>query len=422
MASSTKPCDPWVTTDDLCCDCEADGIDPDQLDRAIWTATRIAWALSGRQFGVCRATIRPCRDNCCNGSLGGGFSWPWASFWTLPSIPVRSGGAWTNCWGGADCGGCNDCCSVRCEIDLPKGPACGIEQIRLDGEILPDTAYRIDDWRHLVALERPVAVSGGFVVDGNVARLGQLEMTGWDFVNPSDWPVVLWPNDTVSVVGGEGDTVTVLTGPDDEVSWPAGWTAELDGSGGTIVGNTYTAGPNPPNAQGRVKLTLTAGNLGGDIVGVQNNPGTTGFSTVLGTSTGTEEFCWPTCQDMDLPATEEGTFEITYCYGVPVPEAAIIGVAEYACELAKLCSGAKCKLPQRVTSLSRQGTSLELFDPLDFLNEGRTGIVTLDQWIRSENPNGLAAPPGIFRADQLFDSCGRRRSHGRTRNTGVDCP
>ena len=35
-----------------------------QRDRATQWATQILWALSGRRFGTCQVTVRPCGTNC----------------------------------------------------------------------------------------------------------------------------------------------------------------------------------------------------------------------------------------------------------------------------------------------------------------------------------------------------------------------
>lgn len=44
-------------------------------------------------------------------------------------------------------------------------------------------------------------------------------------------------------------------------------------------------------------------------------------------------------------------------------------------------SGRACELPQRVTSVSRQGVSWSFVDPMDFLDKGLTGIGQVDTWV-----------------------------------------
>lgn len=43
--------------------------------------------------------------------------------------------------------------------------------------------------------------------------------------------------------------------------------------------------------------------------------------------------------------------------------------------------GKECALPERVTSVSRQGASWTILDPQDFLQDGLTGIGPIDQWL-----------------------------------------
>lgn len=99
---------------------------------------------------------------------------------------------------------------------------------------------------------------------------------------------------------------------------------------------------------------------------------------------------WPTCQNMAADATEEGTWEVTYTRGRPIPAGGEAALSELACELCKACVGDKsCCLPSRVTSVSRQGVSFAVLDPMTFLKDGMTGIYLVDLWLRSVNPYGL---------------------------------
>ena len=56
-------------------------------------------------------------------------------------------------------------------------------------------------------------------------------------------------------------------------------------------------------------------------------------------------------------------------------------VAYLACERSKAAAGKACSLPERVTSVTRQGVSWTLLDPQDFLAQGMTGVARLDQWL-----------------------------------------
>lgn len=109
--------------------------------------------------------------------------------------------------------------------------------------------------------------------------------------------------------------------------------------------------------------------------------------------------CWPKCQNMSLPTTEEGTWSVALTYGREVPQLVLTATAELACEILKSCVGQPCKLPQRVQNITRQGVSLSLFDPQDFLDGGRTGFYLADLAIKTFNPRGLARRPGVYSPD-----------------------
>ena len=96
---------------------------------------------------------------------------------------------------------------------------------------------------------------------------------------------------------------------------------------------------------------------------------------------------WPTCQRLDLPAGEPGTWVVEYARGVAVPVGGQIAAGLLACELAKaMCGDSTCQLPRRVTSVTRQGVSIgAVLDPFEDLRDGRTGIWAIDSWVASVN-------------------------------------
>lgn len=118
-----------------------------QADATAW-ATSILWALTGRRFGPCTITVRPCGSTC---NFGGGYmTWPvtldggnaaaaggWVPF-------IDTAGVWRNC-------GCPGACScaARCEVWLP-GPVASVSEVVVDGVVVPPEAYRVDDGRYLV--------------------------------------------------------------------------------------------------------------------------------------------------------------------------------------------------------------------------------------------------------------------------------
>lgn len=142
-------CDAWPVDPT----CLPDGFpgDPDQWDagqqQAVEVASEILKRLSGGVFGLCTLKIRPCRIH-------------HQSRWPDPAmlgVSSTAGGPWSpalidgriynfhyGCGGEGSCG-----CSPLSEIILDP-PAYDVVQVKVDGVILPASAYRVDDTRRLV--------------------------------------------------------------------------------------------------------------------------------------------------------------------------------------------------------------------------------------------------------------------------------
>lgn len=89
---------------------------------------------------------------------------------------------------------------------------------------------------------------------------------------------------------------------------------------------------------------------------------------------------WQVCHD---------TTVITYTFGDAPPEMGVNAAVELAVQIALGMTGnSACKLPQRVQSLTRQGVTIAMLDPQDFLREGRTGIYVVDLFLSAINPYG----------------------------------
>lgn len=106
--------------------------------------------------------------------------------------------------------------------------------------------------------------------------------------------------------------------------------------------------------------------------------------------------CWPSC-------VEQGTavpgFTVTYLRGDPIPPAVQAAAELLACEYAKACVGGDCALPERLTSLTRQGISVEVAQDNDDVFTGLTGIPQVDRVIADENPGKLHSRPQVLSPD-----------------------
>lgn len=100
------------------------------------------WAATGRRFGLCARTIRPCGRQCTD--CANGYFWS-EGMW----VPYVFNGIWRNCWCGSALGCCT--CEPSCQVWLPGPvasiPATGITQ---DGAVVPVDAWRVDNGQWLV--------------------------------------------------------------------------------------------------------------------------------------------------------------------------------------------------------------------------------------------------------------------------------
>jgi hypothetical protein len=92
--------------------------------------------------------------------------------------------------------------------------------------------------------------------------------------------------------------------------------------------------------------------------------------------------------------------EVTYSYGTPVPIAGKMAARKLAIEFARLWSGDdSCELPQRVTSVSRQGVSYTILDNQEFIDELRTGLYEIDLFLKVANPDNARRKSKVFSVD-----------------------
>lgn len=110
--------------------------------------------------------------------------------------------------------------------------------------------------------------------------------------------------------------------------------------------------------------------------------------------------CWPTCNDLSSPDTAAGTWSVTYQWGTAPTLTGLDMAAIFACEAAKFCANRKCRLTGRITSLSRDGVSIDL-DPKAFFDNGLTGLIEVDSWLRVVNPHGLAQPSQVWSPETM---------------------
>lgn len=106
----------------------------------------------------------------------------------------------------------------------------------------------------------------------------------------------------------------------------------------------------------------------------------------------TDGLCWPTCN------SDQDPFVVSYGVGKQLPIALQVATALLACEYVKSLAGGECKLPARMTRLSRQGVDIEV-EAVGSGPDDSTGIREVDDIIAALNPGRRQAPPLLLSPD-----------------------
>lgn len=92
---------------------------------------------------------------------------------------------------------------------------------------------------------------------------------------------------------------------------------------------------------------------------------------------------------------------LTYRYGSTVTASARAALLAYARQLylRDHPDSGECQLPERVTSVSREGLSYTVFDPQTYLDKGRTGVAVVDAFLSAVNPSRALRPAAVYTPD-----------------------
>lgn len=92
--------------------------------------------------------------------------------------------------------------------------------------------------------------------------------------------------------------------------------------------------------------------------------------------------------------------EVTYTFGTKPPVAGRMAARELAMQFALLWSGdEECSLPDRVTSVSRQGLTFTILDNQTFIDDLKTGVYSVDLFLKTANPDKARARAKVFSPD-----------------------
>jgi len=110
-----------------CCSLDLQEVDPVLRERAARWAAGFLWAATGRQYGGCPRTYRPCREgcgpalNCC-----GGYAGP-----SVRSVPWRAPGSLD--WVNVSCGTCLKGCQCSAVSEVYLSDVDQVLNVRIDG-------------------------------------------------------------------------------------------------------------------------------------------------------------------------------------------------------------------------------------------------------------------------------------------------
>lgn len=153
------PCN-WPLVFNDCCECW-DSLDPAAQQRAVNYATTVMWAATGKQFGECTHTVRPCGRYCSQANTAG---WYWAEGVFVPYI---FNGIWRNCWCG--CGTGPGCCTCEPHQQVYlEGPVTSVTSVIQDGFLVDPSLWRVDDNKWLVRTSGEWPVCQDYNVDAGL--------------------------------------------------------------------------------------------------------------------------------------------------------------------------------------------------------------------------------------------------------------
>jgi len=109
----------------------------------------------------------------------------------------------------------------------------------------------------------------------------------------------------------------------------------------------------------------------------------------------------------DKDTLDDGyVFEATFSYGMQIPSLIKRATRALACQWVSQIAGivGPCALPQRTTSVSRSGITMDIESAVDLLRDGRTGIYEVDLAIVTFNPVGMQSPSFVWGAQSSYKS------------------
>lgn len=109
---------------------------------------------------------------------------------------------------------------------------------------------------------------------------------------------------------------------------------------------------------------------------------------------------WPCCQRIATPDGELGTWSVRWTHGQVPPTSGSLAAYAYSIATAKRFNTKKNTLPERAQRISRQDVDITI-ESDNLLNEGRTGIPEVDEFVEAYNPHRLLRRAQVFDPDTI---------------------
>jgi len=104
-------------------------------------------------------------------------------------------------------------------------------------------------------------------------------------------------------------------------------------------------------------------------------------------------------RDIDC-GPEQAVYRLHYEFGSTLTRAARSAAIEYAKQLWLAANDPdECGLPERTTSIVREGIGIELMTPQEFLDKGRLGLPRIDSWLAQVNSKRALRPSAVYTPD-----------------------
>ncbi len=118
---------------------------------------------------------------------------------------------------------------------------------------------------------------------------------------------------------------------------------------------------------------------------------------------------WPRAED----------WHVVYRYGSGPPPGGREAAAALGYQLALSCNpdAGECQLPKRVQSITRQGVTMAILDPLTLFPDGQTGLAEVDSWVAAQRLGAARRPATVYLPGQR--PTGHRRTAGASADTVI---